>query len=1229
MRTQVYLRFAALALLGSALFVASAQSGNSGQGGTQQGGQGTGQNQSKGQGQGQGDPTKPHPDDPIAKLRDAARAKNTMPSAVTGYQIDTIGPISAKVHEFITFKAIARNKKQERMDLVYSLKDAPSDARMDPLSGVFGWYPQTPGTFNFSVIGGDPDNPDATVEQKVTIIVSKPLANWGYDFFAAPRAAILSRMLVIQQGLTRAGIPFAASPSNAMSSSLIPDNSALSQVLNGGSNLFTMPQNQGGLGGAWGNNQSQGTGMGWGQNSQNNQNQGGKIGQGGNNNGSGNGNGSGNSQNQNGGDANQNNGSQSGSNQGGNGQSGNGQNGSQSNNQGSLGNQGPGNLGGQAQGIPQLGGFGQVQGNSAGGATTSFGQPQINPYARLQSGQDPSFLQTVDALRYFVGPFDMMGGNVFIPAPERYQLGPGDILIIRVSSPTLDPKEDAFKVDERGLVGVPMTGRKINVRGQTLAKAEELIKSEVRRDIRNAEVNVSLKELRTMSLTVLGEAFMPGSYQVPAVATLFNAIYLVGGPTDSGSLRRIELRRNDGTKRSFDLYRFLVYGDAKQDVPLQPGDTIFIPPVESRVTVQGEVGRPAIYETVEGEHLQDVISFAGKAKPTGVTQRVSLSTVEPGVGLKLMDVDLTKKDGTNNPQVYAGDSVEVFSVRPEITNVITLDGAVDQPGQYAMSDGMTVASLIARARGLLPEAYRDRADVFRQNEDKSVTLIPVNLQKALTGDPTQNIGLKSFDRIVIYRTSDVQWMGTRQVTVRGAIRKPASYYRADNMRVIDLLIQAGGLNGDAFMEQGYLQRFNDDGTTAELVKIDFRRVATGDQSMNVVLRDRDLLTIQSVNEAKFVPDQQVQILGAVQNPGVYLRSNNMTLKDLLQMAGGFLPNVSDTLEVASARVPDGTKARQFKIADVMSGADVPLEAGDLVTVPARSNFQDRPRTVMILGAVEKPGAYAINSTTDKISDIVARAGGPTRTAFLKGAQFVRDPAKLRTLSQSTLSPKILDVLQIVADEEYKRALAKAEVEKLRISKSVQSNSTADTSAVASSLGLGAASTTPPVTKETPLKFNNNTVSPARPLTEDELNPLGNINVRLDEALKRPMSNDNLVMEEGDIVFVPETPSTVTVAGAVTVQSAILHVPGKTVAYYVERSGGLVIDAAKDRVLIIRAGGEVIRANARTKVELGDYILVPTKVMAERLTDKQAEIDTISKNVTSFGLLFAILKSILK
>lgn len=115
-----------------------------------------------------------------------------------------------------------------------------------------------------------------------------------------------------------------------------------------------------------------------------------------------------------------------------------------------------------------------------------------------------------------------------------------------------------------------------------------------------------------------------------------------------------------------------------------------------------------------------------------------------------------------------------------------------------------------------------------------------------------------------------------------------------------------------------------------------------------------------------------------------------------------------------------------------------------------------------------------------------------------------------------------------------------------------------------------------------------------------------------------MSNDNLVMEEGDIVFVPETPSTVTVAGAVTVQSAILHVPGKTVAYYVERSGGLVIDAAKDRVLIIRAGGEVIRANARTKVELGDYILVPTKVMAERLTDKQAEIDTISKNVTSLG-----------
>jgi len=563
MRTQVYSRFVALIVLATTVIVASAQSGNSNQGG-QGNGQGQGQNQGgQGNGQGQNDKTKPKKDDPIAKIREAARGvSSNKPSAVAGVSIDTLGPISAKVHDFVTFKVIARNKKQDKIDLVYSLdRDAPSDAHIDPQNGNFNWTPQSPGTFTFGIIGGDPDNPDSTVSQKVTIIVTKPLANWGYDFFTVPRAAIMSRLLLLTQNFQRPGIPYAASPQNAMSSSLIPDNSALSQVLGGsGSTLFNLPQNQGNSGGGLGQGQNNNNNQGWGQNQGNNGNGNGNgNGQGNNQGGNGNGNNQGGDQSQN-----QGNNQNGGNNQGGNG-NGNGNGGG--NNQGGNNNQGNqnGNQGNNGQNQNQ----GNANGNNGNWLqnTNGYGQPNFNP-GRNPYAQDPALRQPDDARAYFLGPFDMLSQNVYVPAPERYQLGPGDVLVIRVSSPTLEGKEDSFKVDSSGAVGLPYSGRHVIVRGKTLAGAEALIKTEITRDIRNAIVTVTLKELRTMSLTVLGEAFMPGSYQVPAVATLFNAIYLVGGPTDSGSLRRIELRRNDGTKSTFDLYKFLVDGDARQDVPI-------------------------------------------------------------------------------------------------------------------------------------------------------------------------------------------------------------------------------------------------------------------------------------------------------------------------------------------------------------------------------------------------------------------------------------------------------------------------------------------------------------------------------------------------------------------------------------------------------------------------------------------------------------------------------------
>lgn len=1113
-------------------------------------GKGQGQGQGgQGTGSGNGNGTQ---EDPIKTIRDNAKGRTS--NQGVEYAFDHVGVVSARVNEYVSFRVIARNAKSERVDLIYSLKDAPVGAQIDSQTGVFSWTPTLAQTYTFSVVGVHPKEPEKGATAVITIAVTRPLGFFGYDFFIAPRAAILGRLYAIQQGLSQPGLGFRPQGATPMGSGLTPEGSALGSILNP-PNLNFPPKGDPGVLPA---------------------NQGAPP-------------------------ATQGPGTQGGTTQGGT----------------------TGTTGGTGTAAEQHAG---TQGGTATAPGTVAHPTQGQPGQPTQPGyyQDPYLAQQLETLRRgFVGPFDMINGNVLVPNPERYQLGAGDAMTLRIWSPTQEVREYPIKVDVRGAINLPNSGRRIVVRGQTLAQAEAGLLKEIRRDVRDAEITLNLTDLRAMSINVIGEAFMPGSYQVPAVMTLFNALYVFGGPTDSGSLRHIELRRNDGTKRTFDMYRYLIFGDSRQDVPLQPGDTIFIPPVEARATVQGEVNRPSIFEVLPGETLKDVLGFAGNPRPTGVSQRISHTTVQPGVGLKLNDVDLTKSGPANNPPVYAGDIIEVFSVRAELTNMISLEGAVDQPGQYALVEGMTVRGLLQRARGILPEAYKI-AHLFRQNDDKTITQIVVDLARAMKGEADHDVPLQAFDKLVVYKIGDVEWMGFRRVSIRGAVRKPGTFDRADGMRITDLLLQSGGLLGNAFMEQGFLQRFNADGTTGELVRIDFRKVAVGDPAHNVELRDRDVLTIQSVTEAQFVPEQEVRIAGRVQNPGAYLRSSNMTLRDLIQLAGGLMPDAGEVIEIAHARVPDGTKALQYSTAEVVAGTSNPaLEAGDLVTIPQRSDFNMDVKTVIVLGSVKRPGVYAINKTTDRISDVIARAGGPTDTAFLRGAQFVRDPNLLNTLSQVRLVPGIKEVLKLINEDEYKRAMASAEIDRLRVAKSIQGSASGDAAAGLAAVGLGAVPKTT-TTETKPLQFFQEPVTPARPLPT--VLP-GNINVKFDEALHKPGSNNDLVLAEGDVILVPERPSTVLVTGAVTVQSAVLFESGRTVSYYVDRSGGFTVDVAKDRILIIRANGEIIRANARTRVELGDVILVPTKVMAARISDKQAEIDAISKNVTSAGIIFAVLKSL--
>lgn len=1224
----------AITTLFTVTIVAQATNPPPGNGQGQTTGQGQGQTQGQGQGNGQGNGQTQGPgqgqviEDPLTKLREGVKGGVLLPND-KGLTLDPVGTVKANLSETLRFQARARSSSLTVTTFIFSLINAPDGSTIDPYTGWFTWVPDKPGMYSFDILATDAINPVRVASTRVVVTVERKLENFGYSFFSAPRAAIQTRIMMAQAGAGGAGIPFMAGGQPGQGGTL-PDGTPINAAtlnairaiqMNSGFQLppgadgmkfnqWLQGLNQQGQNGQNGNGAGYPTQNGLGNNTNNGAALSGAIGAG----------------------LNQ----QQGQNQQGLGQ-GQGLGQAQGNGLG----QGQSQLG-QAQGQGQMQGPGlnQGQGQTQGNGQQNNQPYQIPPYALgNQNSLVPQFRpnyntsgngytaptaqispQLIDALRYFVGPFDMMSSNVFVPSPDRYQLGPGDVLIIRYSSPTIEGREVTVPVDERGNILVPPSGRRVVIRGKSLDSAEKAIRDEIAKDIINPSVSVTLRELRTMSLTIIGDAFQPGSYQVPAVATLFNAIYMAGGPADTGSLRKIELRRTDGTRRIFDLYQFLVFGDAKQDVPLQPGDTIFIPVAGPRVKVIGEVGRPGIYEMLPAEKLKDALKYAGEAKPTGVTQRIGHTTVDPGKSLIQRDVDVESNAPASNPPVYADDIIEVYSVRPVLTNVVTLEGAVDQPGQYALSEGLTVKALIERARGALPEANLARADVFRQNDDKTLKLIPIDLGKALAGDPANNVALKLYDRIHIYRVDEVQWMGDRQVTVKGAVRRPGVFARADGMRVLDLLIQAGGTDGNAFLDQGFVQRVNPDGIMGELIRVDFRRAAVGDQAHNVVLQDRDTLLVQTVPEAGYVPEQVVRVLGAVQKPGEYPAASNMKVKDLIQLAGGLMPNVSDTIEVARARVTEGTPPQIFKVEDIIAGRiDPDLAPGDLVTVTSRSDFQMTTRTVVILGGVMRPGPYSINSTTDKISDIIKRAGGLTPNAFARGAQFLRDPKKLQTLFQESFTPRMREVLSIISEDEYLRASAKAEVEIFRLQKNSSSGSSISIPglpSVAQSAGANV-----------PIQFDKDTVTRARTLLKSEVEPAGNLAVRLEEALRDKNSSHNLIMEQGDILIIPDKPSTVFVSGAVFNPQSIIFEPGKNLNFYLNKTGGILPDGSTNLILIIRANGEVIKARGGTRVELGDMIFVPTKVMAAKLSDRQSEIDAVSRNITSAGLIFTIIKAI--
>ncbi len=828
-----------------------------------------------------------------------------------------------------------------------------------------------------------------------------------------------------------------------------------------------------------------------------------------------------------------------------------------------------------------------------------------------------------DALSGFVGPLEMVSTPVLASVPDRYIISPGDELTVTFWGTMLDIQKLTLLVDREGYVMVPKAG-KVVARGMSLESFQKNLQALLRQlMVKDLELIVSLDRLRSIQISVAGEAFRPGSYAISSVTTLFNALYACGGPTERGSLRNLKLLRGQNVVL-VDFYDFLLRGDSSKDLNLEAGDTLFIPPAERFASIVGEVYQPGIYELKSSESLQDLTVLARGLKPTAVMQNVKIASIEPHVEKKLVDVDLSTEEGRKH-HLYDGDRVMVPAVLPDTMNLVTLQGSVERPGEYQLKPGMRISDLFTETNRLLGDVYLERADLVRLNPDMRTTkIIPLNLGKALSGDLDHNWVLADWDRLIVYSKWDVSFIPERSVQVSGTVQRPESYVRSDGMHIQDLLVRAGGLLPHAYLKRADLLRYDFTTEMTTRIPLDLEKALAGDPTHNLLLMDRDHLRIYGQKEVAYESEHLVHIYGAVQRSGKYLRSEGMTLNDLLFVAGGVLPGARDLVEIAHVNEDGVIYSTVAKLVNGIAEKDEELHDEDVIMIKRSAEYLERPLYVKMEGEIAYNGNYALLSRDERLSSVLKRAGGVTDLAYLKGAVLLRKQENLPSGEQrqdlqriNALFDKLnpLDYQRQLSRNQYLLAQEKNEDLETLATKGGSTVVSSGDAAEAAAIGLA-----PQVAGSVGETINmglgafdrsSSVVTPARQLEGKDLELSNRIIIDLAEVLRHPGRDRDIILQDGDVLYVPRQPTTVSVLGAVVRPTTLQLGRSLDVEEAVRLAGGFADDANLERTLILRVDGSLVPAvkegwlwgTAYEKVEVGDVVYVPPKVVSLQLEER--------------------------
>ena len=475
--------------------------------------------------------------------------------------------------------------------------------------------------------------------------------------------------------------------------------------------------------------------------------------------------------------------------------------------------------------------------------------------------------------------------------PENYRLGPGDEIIIDIWG----ENEASLRqeISPEGNIMVSQVGP-VYLNGLTIQQANDKIKgvfarkySGVSGDNPDSQIRVTLGQIRTIQVNIMGEVQVPGTYRLSSFSTLFHALYRAGGVTDIGTLRNVQVVRDGKPLASIDLYKYLFEGKLSDDIRLQEGDVVIVPPYEVMVSIAGNVKRPLYYEMKEGETLSALIDYAGGFTGNAYSKEVRVVRKSDREN-QLFNVG---SDKYASYQLEDGDSILVGAILDRFANRVEVRGAVYRPGMYELGDEMqTVKQLVARAEGLKGDAFLNRVLLYREREDLTTEVLAVDLKGIINGIQP-DIPLQRNDILEIASILDLEDKGA--FTITGEVVNPGLYPYADNTTLEDIIIQAGGLlDGASTVKVDVSRRLRDAKatmTTDSLSRLYTFALKDGfviEGDSNFYLEPYDVIMVY--RSPVYQRQRHVFIKGEVLFPGDYtLAKKNERLSDLITRSGGF------------------------------------------------------------------------------------------------------------------------------------------------------------------------------------------------------------------------------------------------------------------------------------------------------------------------------------------------------